>query len=100
MSDSLRPHGSYTVYGILQARTLEWVAIPFSRGFSQPRGQSQVSRIAGGFLTSWATREAQNLRELQLNRKDVSDLLQLQEGFAIVIWSATEFTIYLWNIFM
>ena len=45
----------YTVYGILQARILEWVAIPFSRGSSQPRDQTQVSCIAGWFLTSWAT---------------------------------------------
>ena len=44
--------------GILQARTLEWVAIPFSRGSSQPRDGTQVSCIAGGFFTSWATREA------------------------------------------
>ena len=47
------------VHGILQARILEWVAFPFSRGSSQPRGQTQVSRIAGRFFTSWATREAQ-----------------------------------------
>ena len=83
-SNSLRPHG------ILQARILEWVAFPFSRGSSQPRSPTlqtdslpaepqgkpkntevgslsllqqifptQVSCIAGGFFTSWATREAQ-----------------------------------------
>ena len=39
-------------------RTLEWVAYPFSRGSSQPRNQTGVSCIAGGFFTSWATREA------------------------------------------
>ena len=44
--------------GILWARKLEWVAIPFSRGPSQPRDRTQVSRIAGGFFTNWATREA------------------------------------------
>ena len=49
----------YTVHGILQARTLEWVAFPFSRGSSQPRDQTQVSCIAGRFFTSWPTREAQ-----------------------------------------
>ena len=49
----------YTVHGILQARILQWVAVPFSRGSSQPRDWTQVSRIAGGFFTSWATREAQ-----------------------------------------
>ena len=38
------------VHGILQARILEWVAFPFSRGSSQPRDQTQVSHIAGGFF--------------------------------------------------
>ena len=42
----------YRVHGTLQARILEWVAIPFSRGSSQPRDPAQVSRIAGRFLTS------------------------------------------------
>ena len=42
----------YTVHGILQARTLEWVAFPFSRGSSQTRDRTQVSHIAGGFFTS------------------------------------------------
>ena len=46
----------YTVHGILQARILEWVAFPFSRGSSKPRNQTQVSRITGGFFTCWATR--------------------------------------------
>ena len=42
------------VHGILQARILEWVAFPFSRGSSQPRDRTQVSRTAGKFYTSWA----------------------------------------------
>ena len=49
----------YAVHGILQASILEWLAFPFSRESSQPRDQTQVSHIAGGFFTSWATREAQ-----------------------------------------
>ena len=49
----------YTVHGILQARILEWVAIPFSRESYQPRDQTQVSHIAGRSFTSWATKEAQ-----------------------------------------
>ena len=53
---------SSTVHGILQARILEWVPIPFSRGFSQPRDQTQVSRITGKFFTVWATREAPKSR--------------------------------------
>ena len=50
----------YTVHGILQARTLEKVAFPFSRGSSQSKACNQVSHIAGGFFISWATREANN----------------------------------------
>ena len=42
----------YTVHGILQARILEWAAVSVSRGPSQPRDQTQVSRTAGGFFTS------------------------------------------------
>ena len=49
----------YTVHGILQARILEWVAVPFFRASFQPRDQTQVFRIAGGFFTSQATRETQ-----------------------------------------
>ena len=49
------PAGS-SVHGIFQARILEWVAIPFSRGSSQPRNQTC---IVGGSITAWATKEAQ-----------------------------------------
>ena len=45
--------------GILQARILEWVTMPSSRGSSQPMDWTQVPHIAGGFFTIWATREAQ-----------------------------------------
>ena len=44
-------------YIFLQARILEWVAFPFSRGSSQPRDWTHVSRIAGRFFTTWAIRE-------------------------------------------
>ena len=43
----------YTVHGILQARILDWIAAPISRGSSQLRDRTQVSRPAGGFLTSY-----------------------------------------------
>ena len=62
--------GSY-VLGILQARILEWVSIPFSRGSFRPRDWTQVSCIAGRFFTNWATRESK--RE---SRSVVSDSLQ------------------------
>ena len=44
-----------SVHGILQARILEWVAISFSRGSSQPRDRTQVFHIAGRCFTLWAT---------------------------------------------
>ena len=51
------PPGS-SVHGILQARILEWIAMPSSRGSSQHRDRTQVFHVAGGFFTIWATREA------------------------------------------
>ena len=56
VSDSCNPvdysSPDSSVHGILQARILEWVAIFFSRGSSQPRNRTQVSCIAGGFFTN------------------------------------------------
>jgi len=52
-----------SIRGILQARILEWVAISFSRGSSQPRDRTPVSLIAGGCFTIWAAREAPSSRE-------------------------------------
>ena len=49
------PQGS-SIHGILQARILDWVAISFSRGSSQPRDQTRVSCIAGRFFTVWTIR--------------------------------------------
>ena len=48
-----------SVHGILQARILEWVAIPSSRGSSQLRDWTQVSCVLGRYFTFWYTREAQ-----------------------------------------
>ena len=49
----------------IQARILEWVAMPFSRGSSWPRYTAQISCIAGRFFTIWATREAQQIGVVQ-----------------------------------
>ena len=51
------PPGS-SVHGILQARILEWAAMPFSRGSYQPRDRTQVSHIVGRYFTVWTTWEA------------------------------------------
>ena len=76
----------YRVHGILQARILKWIAIPFSRGSSQTRDQTQVPCTAGRFFTSWATREArgkwfllrlrENVCECTLSHSVLSDSLQ------------------------
>ena len=47
-----------SIHGILQARKLEWVAMPFSRWSSQPRDWTQISCTWGRFFTIWATKEA------------------------------------------
>ena len=51
---TLQLQGS-SIHGILLARILEWVAMSSSRESSQPRDQTHVSRIVGGFFTPWAT---------------------------------------------
>ena len=51
------PPGS-SAHGILQARILEWFAISYSKGSSQPKDRTLVSWIAGVFFTVWGTREA------------------------------------------
>ena len=48
----------FFVHGILQARILEWMAIPCSRESSWPRDRTQISYVAGIFFTVWATKEA------------------------------------------
>ena len=50
-------------------RILEWIAYPFSRGCSCLRSQNRVSCIAGGFFTSWATREAQRYNYMEINTR-------------------------------
>ena len=55
------PHCRWLLYHLSHQgspRILEWVAYPFFRGSLQSRNQTGVSCIAGGFFTSWATREA------------------------------------------
>ena len=71
------PPGSST-HGIFQTRTLEWVAISFSRGSSQPRNRTQVSCIAGRRFTIWTTKEGKaGLEEAQggieISRRNINN---------------------------
>ena len=63
----------YPVHGILQARILEWVAFPFSKGSSQPRDQIQVSCIVGDSLPAEPQGKPKNT--------GMGSLSFLQEGF-------------------
>ena len=73
-----------SVHGLSQARILEWVAVPFSRGSSQPRDWTQISCFVGRFFTAWTTREAkishalwpkkQNIKQKQYCNKFSKDL--------------------------
>ena len=91
LSDSMdcSPPGS-SVHGILQARILEWVAIPFSRGSSWPRDWTWVPCIAGRFFTIWATREAY-LPQLQCKVQDGASENPLQQAPSLgVSWTHLE----------
>ena len=96
MFNSLWPHGlsppDSSVHGILQARILEWVAIPFSRGSSQPRDWTRVSCFAGGSFTIWATMEAQSTSQSQTCKTSPKRLRSLFGGL-LPIWSTTAFWI-------
>ena len=71
VSDCSLPRSS--VHMIFQARTLEWVAISFSRGSSQLKDRTRVSHIVGRRLTVWATRE-------------VHILLSTAPGYKLITW--------------
>ena len=66
----------FSVHGILQARILEWIAIPFSRGTSQPRNRTLVSCMAGRFFTVWATAMVNNFT-LELREKSSTHWISL-----------------------
>ena len=88
-----------SVQGILHVRILEWVAIPFSRGSSQPRDQTQVSCIAGRFFTIWATREALFMAYLS-PIKSVGPQLNQDSGVGSHALIFFPFCIYLFFLFL
>ena len=73
----------FSVYGIFQARVLEWVAISFSRGSSRPRDRTWVSQIIGRPFTVWATREVHNSIDLtnSFNKHYVADAMGMEASF-------------------
>ena len=84
-----------TVQGSLQARILEWVAMPFLRRFSRPRDQTQVSHIAGGFFSICATRDCvciliPHLINFPREGRDLSTLHSFKEAFFTKDWIKNE----------
>ena len=77
-------------------RILEWIAYPFSRESSQPRSQTRVSCFAGGFLTSWATREALYLVDLILNSTDTYHFFHCKKSYCITLVGCSVF----WNLYL
>ena len=87
--------------GALQARILEWVAVSFSRGSSQPKDRTQVSRTAGRLFSSRATREAACLRGPPSVRVDRPLSLFLWCGLMVFMglgWEAWEEQCDLWQV--
>ena len=71
---------------IPQVRTLEWVAMPSCRGSSQPRDRTQVSPIAGGFFTIWATRPLHRLRlSTMQNTQDYKGMHQSKNTYESIL---------------
>ena len=108
--DCSLPHSS--VHGILWARILEWVAIPFSRGFSWHRDRTQVSHIADSSLTepsgksqgSWSGLPVPSPRDSFPPRGHtcVSHLCLCWQGGSIPLvlpWSPIVYLMYLYYIF-
>ena len=91
--NSLRPRGQAPLsMGVLQARKLEWVAMPASRGSSQPRNQTAVSHIADRFFTSWAAERPR--RDYFPRNPSATALVHSQEtncipGFSVVLLAHT-----------
>ena len=75
----------FSVHGILQARILEWVATPFSRGSSQPRGQPRVSYISGRFVSVVVLKQRTVLPSGKLLSLS-GDVLVGQSGSAVFHW--------------
>ena len=80
-----RPSG-FSVFGIFQARILEWVTIYFTRRFFQPRDQTRISCIGRWILYCWATREAHKSQYRYCKKEKqecLSWVLDLLSGFPI-----------------
>ena len=79
-----------TVHGIFQAIVLEWIAISFSRGSSQPRNRTQVSRIVDRCFTVWATREVQTIEYWEISPGALAPFWATPEATGLDLYSIFE----------
>ena len=77
-----------SVHGILQERILKWIAVSFSRGSSQPRDQTTISCLAGGFSYHWAVREV-----LWTHMKTIT----MANTFVLTILYQTQDSVWTWK---
>ena len=89
------PPGS-SVCGIFQARTLEWVAMPSSRGSSQPRGQTRVSCITGGFFTAEPPGKIPTIPCLLTNRMFILFKAALNPAKCLIFYTPSHLGEFLW----
>ena len=81
----LQPARLFCPWGFSRQRILEWIAMPSSRRSSQARDQTQVSCIAGGFFTVWATREAYKVSLVASNMMNCN----IYESTLLLFWNVT-----------
>ena len=84
---------TYTVHGILQARILEWVAFPFSRGPSQPRDWTQVPTLQADSLL--AESQGKPIIITNSNWKIPSIKQSLKFFYPEILWNRS----YFWSLF-
>ena len=93
----------YIVHGILQVRILEWVAIPFSWGSSQPGDRTQISHSAGRFFTSWAIGKPKRLEWIVYPFSMGSSWPKIQTGVSCIAvgfltsWATREAQSWIWK---
>ena len=88
-----------SLYGILHAKTLKWVAILFSRVSSQSRNRSHISCIASRFFTVWITRKDQQCYSIicQINMQMlISEKVILSFVYIFLMYTSPQFLYFYW----
>ena len=84
-----RPPGS-SVHETSQTRKLEWVAVPFSRGSSQPRDRTHISCVVGRFFTSEPPGKPGTGGQLEVNGTAEAKMLRISNPFLLIFQALTQ----------